>query len=91
MRKIEKIDIKATEGKQYDLDKIADSSRDNASLPITLQHWYWHPEATGDWELHANPNPLEPEVGMVWISVKCRTVDEMIAMCERQNNTEVTE
>lgn len=79
-----KIGVIATDGQEYDLDKIAQSNRDNASLPIRLQNWYWHPEASGDYEEHANPDPSNPQVGQVWISIRCHTVNEMKDFIDKQ-------
>ena len=79
-----RIGVQGTEEQTYDLDEINQSRRDNASLPLKLQNWYWHPEATGDWEEHANPDPVAPEVGQIWVSIRCKTVDEMKAAIEQQ-------
>ena len=80
------INANATQGKEYDLDKIAESRRDNASLPLKLQNWYWHPEALAedDYKDHANPDPPNPEIGQVWVSIKCRSLDEMKQLIYQQ-------
>lgn len=75
-----KISLDATlEGQQktYNLDEIAESRRDSTSLQLNLQNWYWHPDADGDLEFHAFPNPPDLEVGQVWVSIRCNTLEEL--------------
>lgn len=57
------INLKGTENKVYDLDKIADEARNNETKALVVQVHTFDPSLPGQ-----SPNPASPKVGQIWLS-----------------------
>jgi hypothetical protein len=60
------INLTGTEGKVYDLDKIAQEARDNYTKDLVVQIHVYDPNAP--LLANRNPNPASPKVGQIWLS-----------------------
>jgi hypothetical protein len=61
------INLKGTENKAYDLDKIAQEARNNYEKGLVVQvHEY-------NVELAESPNPPSPMIGQIWLSKRKTT------------------
>lgn len=72
-----RIKITATPGQTYNLDEILRYASDDPNKPIVLQKWYWCPEAADEYEIYSQPNPPDLSVGQIWISIKCKDMEEL--------------
>ena len=57
------INLKGTESKIYDLDKIAAEARNNEEKALVVQVINYDPEVPGQ-----SPNPASPKIGQIWLS-----------------------
>jgi hypothetical protein len=57
------INLKGTENKVYDLDKIAEEARNNETKALVVQVHTYDPAVPGQ-----TPNPESPKVGQIWLS-----------------------
>jgi hypothetical protein len=62
------INLTGTQGKVYDLDKIAAEARDNYEKDLVVQIHTYDPTVPGQ-----SPNPANPKVGQIWLSKKIST------------------
>jgi hypothetical protein len=60
------INLTGTEGKVYDLDKIAQEARDNYTKDLVVQIHVYDPNAP--LEADRLPNPANPKIGQIWLS-----------------------
>lgn len=62
------INLTGTSGKNYNLDKIAETNtRKSSNEELLVQIWYWNPDLDEN-NPHSKPNPANPAIGQMWLS-----------------------
>lgn len=62
------LDLTGTSGTEYDLDKISEETRDNSEKVLKVQVYKYNPQSIDP--NRREPNPLELEIGQIWLSKK---------------------
>ena len=58
------LNLSGTQGREYDLDQIAEEARDNETKILVVQVHTFDPTNPAE----SNPNPLNPKIGQIWLS-----------------------